>query len=160
MVKEKVYHLPFQWSGGNKLLFLHDKLKKDKLQEQTSCPIPRCSFCQSYMAQTFLFLSQDGNMEYSSDFESSDMTVVIEDDAYKPEEDDQSVPLTQTQQPDTRPKPFKGVYSAAEFTSRKETSVGTRNNVLLVSRPWKRQFFTFQDKSLLVYCNIIFGLIK
>ena len=36
----------------------------------------------------------DGNMEYSSDFEYSDMTVVA-DDAYKPEEDDQAFPLTQ-----------------------------------------------------------------
>ena len=31
----------------------------------------------------------DGNMEYSSDFEHSDMTVVARDDACKPEEDDQ-----------------------------------------------------------------------
>ena len=30
----------------------------------------------------------DGNLEYSSDSEHSDMTVVAEDDAYKPEEDD------------------------------------------------------------------------
>ena len=43
------------------------------------------------MAQTFLFLSQ---MEYSSDSEH-DMTVVAEDDTYKPEEVDQPVPLTQ-----------------------------------------------------------------
>ena len=38
----------------------------------------------------------DGNMEYCSDFEYSDMTVVAGDDTYKPEEDDQPVPLTQS----------------------------------------------------------------
>ena len=37
----------------------------------------------------------DGNMKYSSDSEHSDMTVVSGDDAYKPEEDNQLVPLTQ-----------------------------------------------------------------
>ena len=36
----------------------------------------------------------DGNMEYSSDSEHSDMIVVAGDDAYKPEEDNQSLPLT------------------------------------------------------------------
>ena len=36
-------------------------------------------------------------MEYSSDSEHSDMTVVAEDDAYKPEEDSQPVPLTQVE---------------------------------------------------------------
>ena len=35
----------------------------------------------------------DGNMEYSSDSEHSDMTVAGKD-VYKPEEDDQPVPLT------------------------------------------------------------------
>ena len=39
----------------------------------------------------------DGKMEYSSDSEHSDMTVEAEDDAYKPEEDDQPVPLTQVE---------------------------------------------------------------
>ena len=32
-------------------------------------------------------------------------------------------------------EPFKGVCSAAGFISQRETSVGTRNNVLLVLRP-------------------------
>ena len=36
----------------------------------------------------------DGNMEYSTDCEYSDITVVARDDAYKLEEDDQSVPVT------------------------------------------------------------------
>ena len=39
----------------------------------------------------------DGNVEYSSDSEHSDMTVVARDDAYKPEEDDQPVSLMQTE---------------------------------------------------------------
>ena len=37
----------------------------------------------------------DCNMEYSSDFEHRVMTVVAGDDTYKPEENDQSVSLTQ-----------------------------------------------------------------
>ena len=36
----------------------------------------------------------EGNMEYSSDYEHSDMIVVTGGDAYKPEENDQSVLLT------------------------------------------------------------------
>ena len=42
----------------------------------------------------FLVSEPDGNMEYSSDSEHSDMTVVAEDDTYKPEEDNQPVTLT------------------------------------------------------------------
>ena len=37
----------------------------------------------------------DGNMEYSTNFKHSDMTVVDEDDVYKPEEDDRPETLTQ-----------------------------------------------------------------
>ena len=43
------------------------------------------------------FPKPDGNMEYSSDSEHSDMTVAAGDYAYKPEEDDQSLLLTQTE---------------------------------------------------------------
>ena len=39
----------------------------------------------------------NGNMEYNSNFELSDMTVVAGDDIYKPEEDDLPVPLTQAE---------------------------------------------------------------
>ena len=39
----------------------------------------------------------DGNMQYSSDYEHSDMTVVGGDDAHKPEENDQTVSLTQAE---------------------------------------------------------------
>ena len=78
----------------------------------------------------------EGNMKYRSDSKHSDMSVVARDEAYNLEEDDQPVPyISRIQRPDKRPEPFKGVCSAAGFTSQKETSVGTRNNVLLVSRP-------------------------
>ena len=39
----------------------------------------------------------DGNMEYSSDSEHSDMIVIAGNDASKPKEDSQPVPLTQTE---------------------------------------------------------------
>ena len=39
----------------------------------------------------------DGNMEYSSESEHSDMTVVGRDDAYKPEKDNLPVSLTQAE---------------------------------------------------------------
>ena len=39
----------------------------------------------------------DGNMEYSYDSEHSDLTFVAWDGAYKSEEDDRSVPLTQVE---------------------------------------------------------------
>ena len=83
-------------------------------------------------------LEPNGNMEYSSDFEHSDMTVVAGDDAYKPEEGDQPVPLTQYPWLDTRPEPFKKICSAAGFISQRKASVGTRNNILQVLRLWER----------------------
>ena len=63
-----------------------------------------------------------------------------------------------------RPEPFKEVCSAAGFMSQRETSVGTRNNILLVSNHDRelRQFFffMFQKKTSVVYCNNITGLVK
>ena len=44
-----------------------------------------------------------------------------------------------TQRSDTKPNPFKGVRSAAGFTSQREISIGTKNNVLLISKPWERE---------------------
>ena len=41
-------------------------------------------------------------MEYSSDSEHSDMTVITRDNAYKPEEDDQPVLLIQIELNDTK----------------------------------------------------------
>ncbi|CAE1301269.1 unnamed protein product [Acanthosepion pharaonis] len=50
------------------------------------------------------------------------MTVVAGDDTYMPEDDGQPVPLIQAELNDnTRPGPFKGVCSAAGFTSQRET---------------------------------------
>ena len=51
---------------------------------------------QPLMAQTFLS-EPDGNMEFRSDSEHSDMIVVAGDDAYKPVEDDQPIPLMQAE---------------------------------------------------------------
>ena len=110
-------------------------------------------------------------MEYSSDSENTDMTVVAGDDAYKPEEDDLPVQLTQAEPNDlTRDLNLSKESSQLLGSRFRETSVGTRNNFFpLVSRPRERerererelrQFFVFQDKSSLVYCNNIAGLIK
>ena len=49
------------------------------------------------MAQTFLFLSIDGNIEYSSNSEYNDMIFVARNDTYMQEENDQSVSLTQAE---------------------------------------------------------------
>ena len=49
------------------------------------------------MAKTFLFREPVGNMQYCSDSKHYDMTVVAGDGVYKPEEDDQPVPLTQAE---------------------------------------------------------------
>lgn len=42
--------IPMVWGGRKSsyygMLFLHDKSKRNKLQEQAPCPIPRFSFCQ------------------------------------------------------------------------------------------------------------------
>ena len=42
-------------------------------------------------------LEPDGNMEYNSDSEYKNMTVVTGDDTYKPVENDQPAPLTQAE---------------------------------------------------------------
>ena len=83
----------------------------------------------------------DCNMEYSSDSEHSDMTVAAGDDSYKPEEDRQpasNLDTSRTQWPDIRPELFKEVCSAAGFTSQRETSASTKNNIRLLLRPWER----------------------
>ena len=46
MVKRRVCYLPFKWTGGKEkescygLLFLHNKSKRSKSEEQGLCPIP------------------------------------------------------------------------------------------------------------------------
>ena len=138
MVKGRVCH-SYSLEGMKRLhyrlLFQHNKSKRNKSQEQALCPILRCSFCH----KTSSIPEPDGNIEYSSDIEHSDMTVVVEDDMYKPEEHNQSVSLTQAELYDlTWDWTFqKNLLSCWAHISR-ETSVVTRNNVLLLSRPWER----------------------
>ena len=74
-------------------------------------------------------------MVYSSDSEHSDMPVVAENDVYKAK-DDQLVPLAQAELNNLirDVKPWK---ASAWFSSQSETSVGTKNNVLLISRLWE-----------------------
>ena len=45
---------------------------------------------------------------------------------------------SRSQWPDTRPKPLKGISTASGFSSSWEQFAGTWNNILLVSRAWKR----------------------
>ena len=63
-------------------------------------------------------------MDYSSDAAHNDMTVEAGFGAFKLEKIDLPVPLTQAE---TRPEPFKGICSAAGFTSQRERYAGTRN---------------------------------
>ena len=149
------------------LLFLHDKFKRDKLQEKVPCEIPPCSSVLRSIAHgaDLLVPESNGNMEYSSDSEHSDMTIEAWDDAYKPEEDDQLVPLTQAELKDLTRDLNLSKESVRLLSSRlKEKHLfASRNNVLVVLRPRERelrQFFTFLDKSSLVYCINIAGLIK
>ena len=92
------------------------------------------------------------------------MTVVARDDAYKPEENDHAVPLTQAE--------FNNLTQDLNLSKVSAQLLGLRlkEKHLLVPGTtffWYRdlerelrQFFTFQDKSSLVYCNNIAGLIK
>ena len=103
----------------------------------------------------------DGNVEYSLYSKHSDMTVVARDDAYKPEENDQPVPLTQAD----LTQDLKLLKESAQLLSS-----GFKEKHLLVPRTtfyWFqdharqfRQFYTLQNKSLLAYCNNIAGFIN
>ena len=105
----------------------------------------------------------DGNMEYRSDSKHSDMTVTG-DDAHKPEEDDQPVPLAQAELKDLTPD----LNLSQEFAQLPGSCL--KEKYLLAPRItfywyWDcerelRQFFLFQDKSSLVDCNNIAGVIK
>ena len=79
----------------------------------------------------------DVNMEYSSDSEHSDTTVVARDEAYKLEEDDQPIPLTQAELSNLTQdlNLSKESCAAARLTSQRKTSVDTRNNIPLALRP-------------------------
>ena len=80
----------------------------------------------------------DCNREYSSDYEHSDMTcgwwwriLTRRGRPYS------TLDTSRTQRPDIRSETFKGACSAVGSTSQRQTSVGTRNNLLLASRPWE-----------------------
>ncbi len=75
-------------------------------------------------------------MEYSTDSEYRDMTVVVGDDAYKREENNQSVPLTQAKLNNiirelTLSK--EHIQLLGSCLKEEEKSVATRNNAILVS---------------------------
>ena len=99
-------------------------------------------------------------MEYSSDSEHSDMTVIV----YKPEEDNQPVPLTQVELNDLT----QNLNLSKESTQLLGT--GLKEKHLLVPRTTfylyqdcereLKQFFTFQDKPSLVNCHNIAGMVK
>ena len=114
----------------NQLSFMsphHSRIRRDfRSKNPLSGFAPKQTKESSAWRATYIVLH--GNMEYSSDSEHSDTTIVAGDDACKSEEDKQN----------SRPEPFKGVCSAAGFTSQRKTSVGTRDNILLESRPCER----------------------
>ena len=111
----------------------------------------------------------DGNMEYSSDSEHNDMIVFIGDDAYKPEEDNQPVPLTQAELNDLTQDLNLSKESAQLLGScLKEKHLLAPGITFCWYQDHDlrqffirelRQFYMFQGKSL-VYCNNIAGLIK
>ena len=102
-------------------------------------------------------------MEYISDSEHSDITVVAGDESYKTEEVDQIVPLTQAE--------LNQLTQDLNFSKESARLLGSRLKEKYPLAPgttfyWDRdreielrQFFTFQDRLSLVYCNIA-GLIK
>ena len=110
-------------------------LKRNESQEQAPCPIPQCSFDHKTnpSCPNLPVPEPVGNMEYSFDSEHSDMAVIARDNAYKLGQPASTLDTSRTQ-PNMRTEPFKEFCSAAGFTSKRETSVGNRNNVLLVSK--------------------------
>ena len=97
----------------------------------------------------------DGNMEYSSNFKRSDMTVVAGDNAYKLEEDNHSVLLIQTKFNDLTWDLNLSKESAQLLGScLKEKYLlapGTAFFWYWLCERELRQFFTFYDKSSLFF---------
>ena len=136
------------------------------MQEQAACPIPRCSFCyKTNPSWPDLWVpGPDGDMKYSFDSEHSDMIVVAGDDAYKWEEDDQPVILTQAE--------LNDLIGDLNLSKESAQLLGSRLKEKYLLAPgatfyWYqdherklRQFFMFPDKSSLDYCNNTVGLIK
>ena len=90
------------------------------------------------------------------------MIVVVGDNAYKPEEDDQPVPLTQAELDELT----RDLNLAKESAQRLGVSLKKKHRMApRITIFWYRdherelrQFFVFQDKSSLIYCNNIAGL--
>ena len=105
MVKRSVCHLLFQWSvgAGKDLItdcyFCMINLKGINHKNKYSVQYPDVPSDIRLIPHgpDLPVPEPDGNIEYSSDSEYSDMTVLAGDDAYKPEEDDQPVPLIQVE---------------------------------------------------------------
>ena len=101
-----------------------------------------------------LVADSDGNMNYNSDSEHSNMTFVAGDDAYKPKRVHQSntIDTSRSHQTDTESKTFKRVCSAAVLTSKKDLiTLGHTLNWYQECVRELRQFITFQDKGSLAY---------
>lgn len=118
---------------------------------------------QSLMAQTFLILSQMVTWNIAL-IPNWDMTIVAEDDAYKPNEDDQPVRLTQAELNDLTQDLNLSKDSAQLLGScLKEKHLLASGTMFYWYRDHERElrhFSTFHDKSSLVYCNNIAVLIK
>lgn len=106
----------------------------------------------------------DVTMESSSDPEFSDTTDTAEFGAYKPEEDDRPVPLTQAELNDLTRDLNLSKESAQLLGSRlREKRLLAPGTTFYWYRDREREFrkfFTFDEASLLVYCNNIADLIK
>ena len=103
-------------------------------------------------------------MESSSDSESCDMTHTAECGAYRPEEDDQPVPLIQAELNDLTGNLNLSKESAQLLGSRlREKRLLAPETTFYWYRDREREFrkfFTFDEASSLVYCNNIADLIE
>ena len=111
---------------------MYDKSKRTKSQEEAPYPIPWPIPHGPHLQVP----ETDCNLKYSSDSEHSDMTCswgwCIQTRRGWPAS---MLDTSRTQRSDKRSEPFS---LAAGFMSQRETSVGIKNNVLQVSRPWER----------------------
>ena len=115
------------------------------------------------MTQTLQFLSQMVTWNIA-DSEHNDMSVVAGDDAYKPEENDQPVLLTQAELNDLTRDLILSKESAqllgSHLKQKHSLTPGTTFYWYRDSERELRSFFTFQDKLSLVNCYNFAGLIK
>ena len=81
MVKGRVFHLPFQWSGGKEKKTLRNYFCMTNLKGINVQYLNVLSIIRPIPHDPDLPVPEpDGNMEYSFDSEHSDMTVVAGDD--------------------------------------------------------------------------------